>query len=144
MFRIATEPIDLGRLVAAVSDPAAGAVVTFLGTTRDHNDGRRVLGLEYEAYVEMAARELERIGEEARRRWPITAIAIDHRIGRVPIGEASVGIAVSAGHRQAAFEACHFAIDRLKEVAPIWKKEFFEGGEVWIGSQLGRPRPGRP
>lgn len=141
-FRIVSVPIDLAALVRAVADPAAGAVATFLGITRNHNDGRRVTLLEYEAYPEMASRELERIGTTARERWPIHAIAIEHRIGPVPIGEASVGIAVSAGHRQAAFDACRFAIDRLKEVVPIWKKEHFEGGEIWIGSQTGEPFSG--
>ena len=106
--------------------------------TRDHNDGRAVTQLEYEAFPEMALAEMRKIGDEARRRWPVTAIAIVHRIGVVPIGEASVVIAVSSAHRAAAFEACHFAIDRLKEVVPIWKKEHFQGGEVWIGSQKGQ------
>lgn len=137
MFRIVTEPIDLDQLIRAVADPAAGAIATFLGVTRDHNEGRNVTGLEYEAYPEMALREIERIAAAARERWDIRAIAIVHRIGKVPIGEASVAIAVSASHRRAAFEACHFAIDRLKEVVPIWKKESFEGGEVWIGAQTG-------
>ncbi|MBI4514779.1 MAG: molybdenum cofactor biosynthesis protein MoaE [Deltaproteobacteria bacterium] len=138
MFEIVTHAIALGPLLAAVSDPAAGAVVTFLGTTRNENEGRRVTELEYEAYPEMAVAELCKIGDTAKARWPIHAIAIVHRIGVVPIGEASVAIAVSAGHRAAAFEACRFAIDRLKEVVPIWKKEHFEGGEVWIGSQTGQ------
>jgi len=137
LFEIVTRKIDLAPLLAAVSDPAAGAVVTFLGTTRNHNEGRQVTRLEYEAYPEMAVAELRKIGDTAKSRWPIHAIAIVHRIGEVPIGESSVAIAVSAGHRVAAFEACHFAIDRLKEVVPIWKKEHFEGGEVWIGSQTG-------
>lgn len=137
MFEIVTAPIDLARVVAAVSRPGAGAIVTFVGTTRDHNDGRRVTRLEYEAYPEMAVAELRKIAETARQRWPIEAAAIVHRIGVVPIGEASVVIAVSAGHRRPAFEACQFAIDRLKEVVPIWKKEIFEGGETWIGSQTG-------
>jgi molybdopterin synthase catalytic subunit len=137
MFEIVTHPIELAPLIDAVSDPSAGAVVTFLGTTRDHNDGRKVTLLEYESYPEMAVAELEKIGAAAKARWPIHAIAIVHRIGVVPIGEASVAIAVSAGHRVAAFEACHFAIDVLKEVVPIWKKEHFEGGEIWIGSQTG-------
>ncbi len=140
LFRIVREPVVLQELIDAVADPASGAIATFLGVTRNHNDGRRVLGLEYEAYAEMAVREMEHIGETARQRWDIRAIAIMHRIGRVPIGEASVGIAVSSSHRRAAFEACHFAIDRLKEVVPIWKKEYFEGGEVWIGSQTGERR----
>jgi len=137
VFEIVSHAIELAPLLAAVSDPAAGAVVTFLGTTRNHNDGRQVIRLEYEAYPEMAISELRKIGDTARSRWPIHAIAIVHRIGVVPIGEASVAIAVASSHRVAAFEACHFAIDRLKEVVPIWKKEFFHGGEIWIGAQTG-------
>lgn len=139
MFEIVTGPIDVAAVTAAASHPATGATVTFLGTTRDHNEGRQVIRLEYEAYPEMAITEMRKIGETARQRWSIESIAIVHRIGVVPIGEASVAIAVSAGHRVAAFEACHFAIDRLKEVVPIWKKEHFEGGEIWIGSQTGVP-----
>lgn len=139
MFDIVSHPIDTAAVIAAVADPATGATCTFLGTTRIHNDGRTVTELEYEAYPEMAVAELRKIGEAAKRRWPIAHIAIVHRIGVVPIGEASVVIAVSAAHRVAAFEACHFAIDRLKEVVPIWKKERFDGGEVWIGSQTGTP-----
>jgi molybdopterin synthase catalytic subunit len=145
VYRITTEPIDLGRLVAAVQDPAAGGIATFTGTTRDHNEGRRVTLLEYEAYPGMAEREMERIGAEAARRWPICKIAMVHRAGRVPVGEASVAIAVSAAHRDEAFAACRFAIDRLKEIVPIWKKEHFEGGEVWIGHQCGpRQQPVAP
>lgn len=137
MFEIVSGPIDAAAVSAAVARPSAGATVTFLGTTRDHNEGRQVTRLEYEAYPEMAIAEMHKIGEVARRRWPIEGIAIVHRIGVVPIGEPSVVIAVSARHRVAAFEACHFTIDRLKEVVPIWKKEHFEGGEIWIGSQTG-------
>jgi len=138
MYEIVERPIDVAAVAAVVGDPRTGATVTFVGTTRDHNDGRVVTQLEYEAYPEMAVNEMRKIGDTARQRWPIERIAIVHRIGAVPIGEASVVIAVSAGHRRAAFEACHFAIDRLKEVVPIWKKEHFEGGEVWIGSQTGQ------
>jgi molybdopterin synthase catalytic subunit len=138
MFEIVEQPIDAARVSAAVADPTSGATVTFVGTTRDHNDGRSVTRLEYEAYPEMALAEMRKIGETARQRWPIAKVAIVHRIGVVPIGEASVVIAVSAAHRAPAFAACHFAIDRLKEVVPIWKKEHFEGGEVWIGSQTGQ------
>jgi len=145
MYEIVTHPIDLGAVTAAVADTGSGATVTFMGTTRDHNEGRRVTRLEYEAYPEMAVAEMRKIGETVQQRWPMTRIAIVHRIGVVPLGEASVVIAVSAGHRRAAFEACHFAIDRLKEVVPIWKKEHFDGGEVWIGSQLGeRFETGKP
>jgi len=140
MYEIVERPIDIAAVTAAVGDSGSGAVVTFIGTTRDHNDGRRVLRLEYEAYPEMALVELRKIGATVLERWPIERVAITHRIGVVPIGEASVVIAVSAGHRRAAFEACHFAIDRLKEVVPIWKKEHFEGGEIWIGSQTGERR----
>jgi len=142
MFQIVDRQIDVTAVTAAVADPKTGATVTFIGTTRDHNEGRAVTRLEYEAYPEMALAEMRKIGEVAQQRWPIAAIAIVHRIGVVPIGEASVVIAVSAGHRAAAFEACHFAIDRLKEVVPIWKKEHFDGGEVWIGSQGGEEFPG--
>ncbi|HVO27821.1 MAG TPA: molybdenum cofactor biosynthesis protein MoaE [Candidatus Margulisiibacteriota bacterium] len=138
MYAIVAHAIDAAAVAAAVADPATGATVTFIGTTRDHNDGRSVTRLEYEAYHEMAIAEMRRIGETVQQRWPIARIAIVHRIGVVPIGEASVVIAVSAGHRHAAFEACHFAIDRLKEIVPIWKKEHFEGGEIWVGSQTGQ------
>ncbi len=137
MFEIVTEHIDIDRVQTAVADPAGGATVSFVGTPRDHNDGRQVTGLEYEAYTEMALSEIRKIGDEVRRRWPVLGVAIVHRIGSVPIGEASVVIAVSSAHRAVAFEACRFAIDRLKEVVPIWKKEHFEGGQVWIGSQTG-------
>jgi molybdopterin synthase catalytic subunit len=141
MFEIVEGPIDAAGVTAKVASAAAGAVCTFIGTTRDHNDGRRVIRLEYEAYPQMALTEMEKIGGAARRRWPIEKIAITHRIGVVPIGEASVVIAVSSGHRKAAFEACHFTIDRLKEVVPIWKKEHYDGGEIWIGSQTGETFP---
>jgi molybdopterin synthase catalytic subunit len=137
MYQIVSQPIDVVGVTAAVADPGTGATVTFIGTTRDHNEDRRVIRLEYEAYPEMALAEMRKIGEEAKQRWPIKQVAIVHRIGVVPLGEASVVIAVSAGHRHAAFEASRFAIDRLKEVVPIWKKEHFDGGEVWIGSQTG-------
>jgi molybdopterin synthase catalytic subunit len=134
MFVITEKPIDLDALVTYVGDPAAGAIATFLGTTRATNRGRDVLKLEYEAYAEMAVAEFEKIAAEAARRWEVTRVAIVHRIGVVPLGDASVGIAVSAPHRRESIEACHFCIDSLKLVAPIWKKEHFEGGEVWIGS----------
>ncbi len=141
MYQIVSAPIDVGAVIAAVADPATGATVTFIGTTRDHNDGRRVIRLEYEAYPEMALGEMRKIGDMARQQWLVEKVAIVHRIGVVPLGEASVVIAVSAGHRRAAFAACHFAIDRLKQVVPIWKKEHFEGGEIWIGSQSGNAFP---
>jgi len=139
MYQIASGPIDVAAVAAAVTQPGTGATVTFIGTTRDHNEGRRVIQLEYEAYADMALAEMRKIGDAAKQQWPIEKVAIVHRIGVVPLGEASVVIAVSASHRHAAFAACHFAIDRLKEVVPIWKKEHFDGGQVWIGSQTGKP-----
>ncbi len=134
MYKIVAEPIGLQELVRAVADPAAGATATFLGTTRATNHGRNVLKLEYEVYEDMAIAELEKIGVEATERWNCTGVAIIHRKGEVPLGEASVAIAVSTPHRREALDACHFLIDALKRVAPIWKKEYFDGGEVWIGS----------
>jgi molybdopterin converting factor subunit 1 len=136
---IGRNPIDVAALEREVSDPAAGAVVTFAGTTRSDNAGRKVTRLEYEAYVPMALSEMRRLAREAGERWKIVRIAIAHRIGVVEIGETSVAIAVAAAHRGEAFEACRFAIDRLKEVVPIWKKEHFQGGEVWIGCQTSHP-----
>ena len=133
MFEIVEQAIDADAVTRAVADPAAGATVTFIGTTRDHHEGRVVTQLEYEAFPEMALSELRKIGAAAGARWPVTAIAIVHRIGVVPIGEASVVIAVSAAHRDAAFEACRFAIDRLKELVPIWKKENWADGRTeWV------------
>ncbi len=140
MYEIVEQPIDVTAVTAAVGDPATGATVTFVGTTRDRNDNRQVTRLEYEAYAEMALVEMRKIGETAQQRWPIRRVAVVHRIGVVPVGEASVVIAVSSAHRAAAFEACHFIIDRLKEAVPIWKKEHFAGGEVWIGPQTGPSR----
>lgn len=138
MFRVTTQPIDLVELVRFVTDPEAGAIATFIGTTRNNNDGRTVIGLDYEAYPEMAVKELERIGEDAKNQWPICRMAIVHRLGPVQIGEASVIIAVSSAHRDAAFAGCRFAIEEIKKNVPIWKKEVFEGGEVWIGTQAGQ------
>ena len=118
----------------AVSAGESGAIVTFEGTVRNHNRGRRVTHLYYDAYSPMAAREMERIRAEAMQRWPLRAMAIVHRIGRLEIGEGSVLIAVSSAHRQDAFAACQFAINTLKKTVPIWKKEYYEDGEVWIES----------
>lgn len=147
MYRVVSEAIDVAAVTSAVGHPGAGATVTFIGTTRDHNEGRRVARLEYEAYASMAVAEMQKLGEAAAQRWPVQKIAIVHRVGVVPIGEASVVIAVSSAHRTAAFEACRFLIDRLKEVVPIWKKEHFAGGAAWIGltgSEGGRGEPSQP
>ena len=139
LFRITRTPIRVEMLLRAVRDPAAGAVVTFVGTTRNENAGRRVVRLEYEAFATMACREMRALGEDAVRRWKLRRVAMVHRVGVVPVGQASVAIAVSAGHRAEAFEACHWLIDRLKEIVPIWKREHFHGGQVWIGAQQGAP-----
>jgi molybdopterin synthase catalytic subunit len=143
MFAITETAIDAAKLIDAVGDPGAGASVVFLGTTRNENAGRKVMRLEYEAFAGMATKEMRRLATQAKRRWPLRRVAMVHRIGVVPVGEASVGIAVSAGHRAEAFEACHWLIDRLKEIVPIWKKEHFRGGTVWIGEQQGAPPPPR-
>jgi len=132
-------PVDVAALEAAVAHPSAGATVTFVGATRRDNAGRKVLRLEYEAYEPMALSEMRKLAHEAGTRFGIVRIAIRHRIGIVEIGETSVAIAVSAAHRGEAFDACRFAIDRLKEIVPIWKKEYFEGGEIWVGCQTSHP-----
>jgi molybdopterin synthase catalytic subunit len=137
LCKLTQDPIDLRELTDFVADPSAGAMTTFVGTTRNTNDGRQVIRLEYECYPGMAEKEMSTIATEVLTRWPIVKIAMIHRLGRVDIGEASVAIAVSSSHRHAAFEACHYAINQLKETVPIWKKELYEGGELWIGSQTG-------
>lgn len=133
MYRVSEDRIDTTLLLEAVQSTAAGATALFVGTTRDQSDGRAVLRLEYEAYRDMAAAELARIGEEIKQRWPVIAVAMVHRIGIVPLGEASVAVATSAPHREEAFVACRYAIDTLKARAPIWKKEFYADGACWIG-----------
>ena len=138
-IEITREPIDLQIVELAVADPASGAVVSFAGTVRNENAGRQVIKLEYEAYEPMALGEIRRIAEEAGERWPLSRVAVAHRIGVLEIGEISVAIAVSAPHRGEAFEACRFVIDRIKEIVPIWKKEHFEGGELWVGCQTSHP-----
>ena len=132
VIELTRDPIPASKILAAVASERAGAVVTFDGRVRNHSRGRDVLHLHYEAYPEMALREMEKIAEEARRRWNLEGIALAHRLGRLEIGESSVFIAVSSPHRNEAFEACRFVIDTLKRTVPIWKKEYFEGGEVWV------------
>ena len=129
--------IDHDAIVSRVGSDRDGAVVVFHGVTRDHNDGRKVLHLEYEAYSPMAEDMMSQIIAEMREQWEIGDVAVCHRTGRVDIGETSMVLAVSAAHRRPAFEASLYFIDRLKEVVPIWKKEFFQGGEVWIGETPG-------
>jgi molybdopterin synthase catalytic subunit len=131
-FLVTEQEIDLAALWRAVADPGAGAIVTFHGVVRDNSRGRPVRYLEYEAYKEMAERTLAQIAQEIAARWGLEHVAIVHRVGHLEIGEASVVIAVAAPHRREAFAACTYAIDRLKEIAPIWKKEFTADGAVWV------------
>ena len=139
MAELTRERIPVERLIAAGSRPDCGAVAVFLGTTRDHHQGRRVVRLAYEAYESMALAALERLEREAVGRFGVAACRIVHRLGEVPVGEASVAVVVAAGHRAPAFDACRWAMDELKRGAPIWKQEFFaEGGSAWVeGTPLG-------
>ena len=132
MVRLQAAPIVLEELVALVRGDGDGAVASFLGTARNERDGRRVLFLEYEAYGGMAEREMERIAADAAVRDPISSVAIVHRTGRVAIGEASVAVVVAAPHRAEALDACRFVIDTLKATVPIWKREHFADGAVWV------------
>jgi len=132
-FRISAAPLDLGAAVAEAGSDEAGAVATFVGTVRRSSRGRDVLYLEYEAFAEMAEPMLARLADELTTRHGLCKVAIHHRIGRVEIGEASVVIAVSATHREAALDACREAIDTLKTTIPLWKKEYYEDGSQWIG-----------
>ena len=132
-FRLTGEPLSLDAVVDQVRSDQAGAIATFIGTTRLQSRGRTVLHLDYEAYEEMAEQVMAQIAAELKDRYDLCEIAIHHRTGRVEIGEASVVIAVSAPHRRDALAACKDAIDTLKEQVPLWKKEFYEGGEDWIG-----------
>ena len=117
-----------------VQSDGAGAISLFIGTVRKQTKGRRVLRLEFEAYESMAISEMRKIAERAKGKWPIEKMAIHHRVGNLAIGEIAVIIAVATPHRKAAFQACEFAIDTLKETVPIWKKEFFEDGAVWVAA----------
>jgi molybdopterin synthase catalytic subunit len=139
-YRVSSAPLDANEVAALVAAPECGAVVTFAGLVRDHNAGRRVLWLDYEAYEPLALRTFAQIGEEAAGRWPAVRLAIHHRTGRVAIGEASVAIAAASAHRADAFAASRFAIERIKQIAPIWKHEHFDGGEVWIEGATADPQ----
>ena len=133
MFKIVDGPIDAIALEDAVRTDADGAVIVFRGVARRFSCGRDVVHLEYEAYPEMAEKIMAQIGDEMKTRWPITEVAIVHRTGVLEIGQASVAIAVSAPHRGEAFAATQYAIDRLKQIVPIWKKEVWSDGSQWIG-----------
>ena len=132
-FRLSEEPLSLQACVDEVASPDAGAIATFVGTTRRQSRGRDVVHLDYEAYEGMAEQVMAEIAAELESRYDLCSIAIHHRVGRVGIGETSVVIAVSAPHRADALDACRDAIDTLKERVPLWKKEVYEGGEEWIG-----------
>jgi molybdopterin synthase catalytic subunit len=132
---LSDQRLDVANAFAAVAHPSAGAVDLFVGTTRETSHGRRVIRLAYEAYEPMAVQMMERLVDEAARRWPLCGVAVMHRTGDVPVGETSVVIAASAPHRAEAFEACRFLIDRLKQDVPIWKHEFFaDGSSEWTGT----------
>jgi molybdopterin synthase catalytic subunit len=149
LLAIGPDPLLLEPLIAAVVERGEvstsggtgsdGAVATFLGLVRNHNLGRTVHHLEYEAYESLALRAFERIAGESAERWPGIRLALHHRIGRIDIGHASVAIAAASAHRADAFSACRYAIERVKQIAPIWKREFFDGGDVWIEGATADP-----
>ena len=145
LLRIGPEPLDLERLTATLADAqgpragADGAVVTFVGLVRNHNAGRSVRYLEYEAYEPLALKAFERIAAEIAERWPGARLALHHRIGRLEIGDASVAIATRSAHRGHAYAAARYAIERVKQIAPIWKREFFDGGDMWIEGATADP-----
>ncbi len=134
-FLVTEDVIDPRDVEALVVDDASGALVTFAGTVRDHARGKTVTALEYEAYPPAAEKMLEQIGAEILERWGLRNVAIAHRYGLLQVGETSVVIAVSSAHRDAAFDACRYAIERIKVLVPIWKREVYEDGAVWIGSE---------
>ena len=134
MVQVTTDPLRPEEITALVRRETSGAVVTFLGTARLYSQGRRVLYLEYEAYPEMATTKLEEIRQEVKRCLEVEEAAIHHRVGKVEIGEISLVVAIASAHRKEAFEACQQVVDRIKAVVPIWKKEVFQDGQVWVGS----------
>jgi molybdopterin synthase catalytic subunit len=135
IFEITHDPIDIAGLRARLLAGESGAVVIFDGVARNNTKGRPTLYLEYEGYSAMAQKTMKQIGAEVHERWPINRVGIVHRLGRIEVTESSVVIVVTSAHRKVAFEACHYAIDRLKKIVPIWKKEYFEDGAVWIESE---------
>jgi molybdopterin synthase catalytic subunit len=145
LLAIGSDPLALEPLIAAVAarpdggSGSDGAVAAFLGVVRNHNAGRSVRYLEYEAYEPLARKSFDRIAAEVQARWPGVRLALHHRIGRLEVGEASVAIAAASPHRADAFAACRYTIERVKQIAPIWKREFFEGGDVWIEGATADP-----
>lgn len=144
MTRITGDPIEVGEILEYVSMPEAGALNMFVGTVRNHADGRKVLRLEYSAYVQMAERMMNEIEQDIKARWPVHRLALVHRIGRLEIGDVAVVTAVSTAHRNEAFEACRYAIDQIKSLVPIWKKEFFDDGEIWVTPGVESARASKP
>ena len=140
-FAITTDPLDVNAAVALVSgnDGRSGGIAAFVGVVRGDNLGRKVLRLEYEAYAPLAVTSFRRIAEEASAEWPSVAVAIHHRVGTLEIGEASIVIAAASPHRAEAFAACRYAIERVKQISPIWKRECFEGGDVWLEGATADP-----
>ncbi|MFJ7754383.1 molybdenum cofactor biosynthesis protein MoaE [Peribacillus muralis] len=136
MFKIVREPISVEEVTNLVSRREAGAITIFIGTVRELTKGKKTLSLEYQAYDSMAIKMLSLIGEEIERTWPDAWVAITHRIGKLEITDIAVVIAVSSPHRSMAYEANEYAIERIKQIVPIWKKEFWEDGTMWIGDQL--------
>jgi molybdopterin synthase catalytic subunit len=133
-LKITNEVLDITNCINWVMTPQAGGIDVFIGTVRDQTKEKKVVRLEFEAYEKMALNEMQRIADEMIKRWPLHKVLIHHRVGVLQIGEVPVVIAVSASHRAAAFEACQYAIDTLKQTVPIWKKEVFEDGEEWVAS----------
>lgn len=134
MISITTANIDLNEVLKKVTTGANGAVDFFVGTVRNHNKDKAVTHLEFESYTPMAIKELQKIADEMTQKWEVSAYEVIHRIGKVSIGEVAVVIAVSTVHRKAAFEACEYMIDELKKTVPIWKKEYYEDGAVWVNA----------
>ncbi|ADF41818.1 MULTISPECIES: molybdenum cofactor biosynthesis protein MoaE [Priestia] len=136
LFEVVNQPIAVDEIITKVSRRDAGAITTFIGTVREFTKGKKTLSLEYQAYVPMAVKMLSQIGNEIQEKWPDALTAITHRIGKLEITEVAVVIAVSSPHRKTAYEANEYAIERIKQIVPIWKKEFWEDGTKWIGDQL--------
>ncbi|ULT56955.1 molybdenum cofactor biosynthesis protein MoaE [Neobacillus drentensis] len=136
MYEISKDPIDIQAVIDKVVQREAGAITTFIGTVRELTNGKKTLFLIYEAYEAMAVKKLEQIGREIEERWEGSKAAITHRVGRLDITDVAVVIAVSTPHRADAYEANRYAIERIKEIVPIWKKEHWEDGEAWMGNQL--------
>ena len=141
LVAVTSAPLDLQALIGALAEGAGGdgAITSFAGLVRDHNQGRRVEFLEYEAYEPLAVRALQLIVDEAKGSWPSARMGIHHRTGRLEIGEASIIIAAASPHRSEAFAACRYAIERVKQIVPIWKHEHFEGGDVWLEGSTADP-----